>query len=430
MHPKTKRRMASKVPVSGGMSRVSDRAILWVTGVAHASSHAWELIFPAVAVPMAQGFGVPFEDALRLSFTLYFLFGLGAPLAGWLSDRFGGWWVVLGGLGLGGVSGVFVALASDFTTLRIAFAFLGLAASAYHPAGLSLLSLRFSQRMGRAFAVNGIAGGLGIALTPLVAGLVTSVWGWKSAFVVLCVPGLLVAVFALVIGRQTTGDLGLSKSKESPSTEEPSSSSPGRLILLGFIFVAGGLIYRLHTLVVPALLQLRVPGLAYLEELLPSWRLSHVENLAATFLTTLAYTMGVVGQWVGGRIADRKPLLGSYLGFHLVAFPFLVALGFVSGMPLVFCLFGYVFCAIGLQPIENSLVARFTPSRWRGRAFAGKFVLVFGVGSFGTWIVGWVMPWGGLAASVYVAAGLEVFLLLMVFGLWLLVRPKGASSDA
>ena len=48
-----------------------------------------------------------------------------------------------------------------------------------------------------------------------------------------------------------------------------------------------------------------------------------------------------------------------------------------------------------MQPIENTLVARFKPKRLHHSAFDTKFVLIFGVGSLAVKMVGAIkMNWG------------------------------------
>ena len=86
-------------------------------------------------------------------------------------------------------------------------------------------------------------------------------------------------------------------------------------------------------------------------------------------------------------------------------------------------LFFYLFFAIGMQPIENSLVAQLTPKGWRGRGYALKFVLAFGVGAIGTYVVGWVEPLGGLGASLGVVVVLELVLVATIGVLWMYFDP-------
>jgi MFS family permease len=372
---------------------------------------------------MARELGLPFEETISLGFILYLLFDLGAPLAGWATDRLGARRVLILGLIGGGISGLLVALAPSLLLVQLALGGLGLAASFYHPAGLALLSNRFHGKVGRAFAINGIAGNVGIGLTPFLAGLIASLLHWRWAYVLLCLPGLIAGLVFLFI---SVPDAVPKREEQALKTARPFDWRPAALFAIAV--TAGGLAYRLHTLVVPALIQERIPQLAGLETRLTG--LEHLDNLAATLLTSMAYGMGVFGQWVGGRIADRHPLAPSYFYFHLTAVPLVAIAAVASGLPLLLALFAYIFFAIGMQPIENSLVAKLTPPEWRGRAYAGKFILAFGVGSLGTYVVGWVHPFGGLGASLATSAMLELVLVAAVGGIWMLDRLTIRSTRA
>jgi hypothetical protein len=43
---------------------------------------------------------------------------------------------------------------------------------------------------------------------------------------------------------------------------------------------------------------------------------------------------------------------------------------------------------VGALPAENGLVARYSPSNWRGLAFGLKFILAFGISGFGVQMEG------------------------------------------
>ena len=50
-----------------------------------------------------------------------------------------------------------------------------------------------------------------------------------------------------------------------------------------------------------------------------------------------------------------------------------------------------VFCTVVIStPVENALLVRYTPGRWRATAFGAKFVLSMGVGSLALPVVGLV----------------------------------------
>ena len=50
---------------------------------------------------------------------------------------------------------------------------------------------------------------------------------------------------------------------------------------------------------------------------------------------------------------------------------------------------------VGALPAENSLVARYAPSQWRGLAFGLKFILAFGVSGLGVLLEGKLYDYTG-----------------------------------
>ncbi|MGH7822413.1 MAG: MFS transporter, partial [Candidatus Binatia bacterium] len=105
------------------------------------------------------------------------------------------------------------------------------------------------------------------------------------------------------------------------------------------------------------------------------------------FATSAVYLFGTISQYWGGKLADRHDLRWLYLAFHLASVPALVGMALLAGLPLVAAGAAFVFFSIGMQPIENSLVARLSPPAWRSTSYGVKFILTFGVGSAGVWIV-------------------------------------------
>ncbi|MFQ5601407.1 MAG: hypothetical protein ACE5G2_12755, partial [Candidatus Krumholzibacteriia bacterium] len=84
---------------------------------------------------------------------------------------------------------------------------------------------------------------------------------------------------------------------------------------------------------------------------------------------------------------------------------------------------GFVLFSLGMQPIENSLVARFTPERWRSTSYGVKFVLNLGVGSLAVFAVT-ALQKDGEFALVYLVLGAVVGLVCAATGL-LLHRSRG-----
>lgn len=66
-----------------------ERAILSATGYGHFLSHFNMLVFPALALPLSQHFGLDLAVTLDIGFWMYLLFGITALPWGILADKFG-----------------------------------------------------------------------------------------------------------------------------------------------------------------------------------------------------------------------------------------------------------------------------------------------------------------------------------------------------
>jgi hypothetical protein len=82
----------------------------------------------------------------------------------------------------------------------------------------------------------------------------------------------------------------------------------------------------------------------------------------------------------------------------------------------------FFFFLLGMQPIENTLIARFVPRRFHHSAFGAKFVMTFGVGALAV---------KGVAAieTIYNIETIFFFLTLMVivalgFIGWLIAKSR------
>ena len=139
--------------------------------------------------------------------------------------------------------------------------------------------------------------------------------------------------------------------------------------------VCVGLIFQGTTVVLPKIFSERL--------------LSGVPDSAmnAGFLVSLVYLFAAGAQIIGGELADRLPIKWVYLGAQLLLLPVLVGAYFTRTYWLVVLAILLVSLNIGGQSAENMLVARYTPSAWRSRAFGVKFLVSLGVSSLGVALV-------------------------------------------
>jgi len=402
----------------------NERRVLAATCLAHGMTHLYMLVFPALVTPLRAELGLGLAEALELAFLGYLLYGLGSLPAGLIADRWQARWMLALGLGLSGAGAVLAGLSRSPTTLVIALAVLGIGASIYHPTGMALISRAFHERRGRALGLNGVFGNIGLASAPFVTGLLTSFLGWRWAYGSLGAIGLLGGLWIAM--------LAIDESLVEPAGDGAAgqgSADPRHLktyfMVLCVAMMLAGLAYRAGSVVMPTYFELKASFLVpAANTLVAAFGGTGAKTAAATALTSLVYATGIAGQMLGGRVADARDLRLSYLVFHLVAIPPVIAMVWLTEVPLLLAAMLYILFGLGMQPIENSLIAKLTPPSWRSTAYGLKFVLSFGVGALAVGLVGIIERQAGLSAVFGTIGALEATLVLVALTLWLISRRR------
>lgn len=377
-----------------------ERNVLTTTCIGHFLSHFNMLVFPAVVLPLASRWNLPLSEVLGISFWMYLLFGVTALPWGLAADRMGAkllMGIYYGGAGLCGLA---AAMWIDTpSALSLALAGIGLFSGIYHPTGLGLISKQVT-RISYGMGINGMFGNLGLAVAPLMAGIVTWIWGPRAAYWVLGCANL--------TGLLVMSVLPIPTESRSTSKKQNGNGGNGFLILL-VAMMLGGIAYRGATIILPAYFELRNQSIF-------QWLSMHLPagisaNLVATTITSVIFLVGMFGQYMGGRVAERFSLQHSYLVFHLITIPAAFMMSWAADMPLVLLALIYFFFLLGMQPIENTIVSQLTPSRWRHSAYGMKFVLTFGMGALAvkgveaiekTFGIAWVYPFLGCVSIALV----------------------------
>src|SRR4051794_18969127 len=124
---------------------------------------------------------------------------VGLPL-GRLADRWRRNWLLAAGVGLWSALTFASGFATSFWTLFVLRLGVGVGEASCAPAATSLVGdLVPAERRARAMSVFMLGLPLGLALSFFVSGAVAEHHGWRGAFFVAGVPGLLLAVAALFL---------------------------------------------------------------------------------------------------------------------------------------------------------------------------------------------------------------------------------------
>jgi hypothetical protein len=255
---------------------------------------------------------------------------------------------------------------------------------------------------------NAALGGLGLAVAPLVTGIINWVWGPAAAFVGIGVLNLAGLGLMAVLPLQT------SVVAEHSVTERDNGMVSAFLILLIAVGL-GGIAFSASTLILPAYLELKSRNIFdWLVQLVGTGLSS---NLVATTITAVIYVVGMVGQYVGGFVGERRDTRYAYLVFHAVCIPPAFFMAYSADLPLVGLAFIYFFFMLGMQSMENTLVATFTPRRLHHSAFGLKFVFTFGVGALGVKMAQWIDAAWGIEVTFVALAIISVLLTTSIVAL-------------
>lgn len=341
----------------------------------HAYMHLLVALFLTIVLGLERIWERSYADLIGVWTVGALLVGLLAPLAGYLGDR----WSTPGMmaiffLGSGGAA-MACGLADGPLALGFALGALGLFASILHPVGMAWL-VRSSLNRGMALGVFGVFGNIGVAGAGIMAAVLMDGISWRAAFVV---PGAVSLATGLVLlGCIAAGLVGDEGRDRAPQEEASRADMFRTFVSLSATVFFGGLIYQSTQVALPKALTLRLPGL------------EEGGLLAIGMLFTAIYLTGGTLQLVGGWLADRYPLKWVYLWTYLFQVPFLFAAAALTGVPFVVAVVVMVVLNVGSLPAENSLLARYTPVRWRGSAFGAKFVLSLGVTPVAVQLVSWI----------------------------------------
>jgi MFS family permease len=383
--------------------------------------HTYELSIPILIPLWLDAFGANSATIGAVVAAGYGLFGLGALPGGILSDAVGSRRLIAGCLF--GMAGSFILLAAAPSVVVLALALVcwGVAASVYHPSGLSLISTGVEAR-GDAFAYHGIAGNVGTALGPLAVTLLLLVASWRTVAAVLAVPAVVAGLVALrvrfdehaAVAEPDGGDSKASLHIESVGEflAESKRLLVGPFAAVFLVVMLSGLYYR--------------GVLTFLPDLLSTFPTFEPVSFAGRDLRPYRYVyaglllVGVLGQYVGGKLTDRvaveRAIAVTFAGLAVLAVVFLPAANAgLAPFLVVAALLGFTLFVI--QPLYQATVALYSPADTRGLSYGFTYLGVFGVGALGAVLAGSILQYAdatvlfGVLAALAGAGALTAFAL-------------------
>ncbi|CAO3423097.1 MFS transporter [Azospirillum doebereinerae] len=401
--------------MSHSSAGASARLSIGFAWVGHSLMHIVSALYLTVVLALGKDWSLSYDELIRLWTLGAFLIGLGAPLAGWLGDRWSSAGMMAVFFLLTGGGAIACGLSNGPTAMLWSLAVLGLGASIYHPVGMAWITANAENR-GKAMGWLGLFGTFGVATAALVAGGLTEAFNWRAAFLV---PGAVCVAFGVALaGLMALGIVHDRHADVKPQPKPARGDVVRTFFVLSLTMVCAGLIFNAMQIVLPKLFEAR----------LGHWLGDGILGVGG--LVTLVYLVAALPQIVGGVLADRHSLKWVYTLCLAVQIPMMAAVAVLAELPLVAAAALAVIASQTQIPAENMLLARYTPDRHRGLAFGAKYILSFGAGPLAVQLVAYVYQQTGEFTMLYLTLSL---LAAMAFAAALLLpddRKKAAAGPA
>ena len=391
-------------------------------------------VFPLIKIDLhlsdtALGF---LGSAFMLSYLLF------APLFGWLGDRWSRTRLASGGLVVWSLATALAGFAPGYRTLLAARATVGIGEASFGTVSPGLIADYFPKELrGRVLSWFYVAIPVGSALGYLLGGLLGQRYGWHTAFLLVGVPGLLLAIPIALLRTPARGGIGVDvtkitsdslpplqgegwggfKHESHPPPDLPLEGGGTNSVKLALTLPKGdgyAALFRNRSFVCNTLamaaMTFAIGGLA---QWIPSF-LYRVHSLDVAKGNTLfgatTVVAGILGTLAGGWLGDRWQkrsgqgyLLVSGWGF-LIGTPFaawaILAPGLTGCMSAIFVAEFFLFLNTG--PL-NTVIINVTDPAVRAMAFALNIFFIHALGdAVSPSILGWLSDQWGLRSALLI----------------------------
>ena len=366
--------------------------------VGHFLDHFFMLIFTTAVLTMESEFADSYGRLILLTTWSFFFFGGASLPAGWLGDkwsRHGMMFVFF--IGIGSAS-ILTGFAVEPLHIEIGLALIGVFAAIYHPVGLALV-VEEASRVGRALAVNGVWGNMGVAAAALTTGAIAEVYGWRMAFII---PGIVSVGVGLMYGVHLLKGTGVDApgAKKKTAAAVPISVQQRVFLFLIIAPLVGGLIFNATTISLPKIMDERLSSL-------------FADTSEIGMIAALIFGCAAFAQLAVGELLDRYPTKRIYAGLVAAQLTMCTIAISTSGWSALAVTLPLMLATFGIIPVNDWIVAHFISKEYRSRVYAVKSVFALGIGAVAVQMTGRLYETSGSFDSLFmVLAGAAAIVLV------------------
>jgi predicted MFS family arabinose efflux permease len=340
----------------------------------------------ALVEPVRLEFGLTDTQVgiVNTVFTLVYAF-VGVPL-GRLTDSWKRTRLVAIGVTFWSLLTAASGLAVSYATYLASRIGVGIGEASCAPAGQSLIGDMYPpERRARAMGIFMMGLPLGLFAAYMLSGYIAKAWGWRAAFFVACIPGLILAALALRIKEPSRG-----ASESRAPTPQNATSSP-YFAVLGITtiwwIILSGMLFNFNSYAVNTFQTAFLQRFHHLD-------ISQANNVSAVSLGLTGAIGLLIGGWLGDRLRARREngrLLLAAVAMLCAAPCVFVALQQPAGGVVMFTMLMATSSALTFVYYSTvySAIQDVVPPDVRGTAVSLYFFAMYVLGaSFGSTIMG------------------------------------------
>ena len=293
------------------------------------------------------------------------------------------WWVAIGY--------VLASFAPEFWSLAFLLAIAGMGDAAWHPVATGMLVRQMPGQRGRALGIHAIGGTLAEVFSPLLVGVLLSLFDWQAVLQISAIPAAAMGIaFLFFYQRIPNRHASTSLTKADLLAFAREWRSRSGLFLIGGIATYNMALIALMTMM-PFYMQTR----------------HGFTPAQAGTAFALSMLLGSIGQPVIGHISDRHGRFGIFALCSVVAAGFsFLAIMFSGAFTVAAMLIGAMAVLVAIRSGVLAMAVDYS-SKHEATAMGFVFVVLDGVGALGAVLAGIIGDFS-LTASFALAGALSL----------------------
>jgi MFS transporter, Spinster family, sphingosine-1-phosphate transporter len=389
----------------------------------------------AVEPPLSAEFHLTEGQAGLLASAFLYAYMIGAPILGRFAERMSRWWIIGASVLVWSLASGWTGLAYSYGILLLTRVLVGFGEAGYGPAAPALISDYFPvEKRGRVMSLFYLAIPVGSALGYVIGGKVNEIWGWRHAFHLAVIPGIILAIICFMRKdpRIQKVDTGPRRSilQDAKVLVKIPSYALNTAAMTAMTFAIGGISfwipkYMLQRRAMEEGLALNI-AIDSIDRMPSAATVQQINSMLADVNFTFGIIVVIAGIFstiLGGWLADklRPRWSGAYFTISGIA----IALAFPCTLLMIslpfpyawFAVFGAVFFLFFNTGPANTALANVTSSRMRATAFALNIFFIHALGdAISPPLVGWVKN----ATNWETAFTLVSLMMVLASALWLM----------